>query len=116
MVAFQLSSVCSQTNLSVPGAAGVVHHDVDLAPPAHRHVDHGGDVLLFGHIGPHRDGRVADLGSNRLEQLEPARRSTTFAPSAASIFAITGPEPVLAPVTMATLSSNRGTGVLLPRG
>ena len=69
MVAFQFSSVCSQIHRSVPGRGGVVAHDVHLPELADRAGDHGFDVVLVRHVGPHRDGTRTGVRRRLLHEL-----------------------------------------------
>ena len=48
--------------------AGIVHHDIDPAEPAHRRVDELLQIGGLAHIGVDADGLIAELGDLLLER------------------------------------------------
>ena len=107
MVAFQFSSVCSQTHRSVPGAAALLHM-MSTWPNTStaRETIAATSVSLVTSarmaIAPFPAAAAASRTSSSLRAA-----NSTRAPSRAKVAAITGPSPVLAPVMIATFPSSR---------
>ena len=90
--------------------AGVVDQDVDPAEGAHGGVDELTTVVGAGHVGTYSDGpRPASSTSLRVATRRSFRRapSDTSAPASARATAKATPNPLDAPVTIATRSSMR---------
>ena len=114
MVAFQFSSVCSQMYLSVPGIAALL---IMISTLPHRLI--ATSTMAATSASCVTSARIATADSPisaAAFSTSSMRRAaiTTFAPSATSIFDMIGPRPVLAPVTIATLSVNRAIALSPP--